>query len=117
MITYTTTITNMFTVNNPDPDYVVNVLFTVNGTDGTNTASIDGNIQFSQEAKESNFIPYADLTQEIVTGWINQATDNLVNYYANIDGQINSIVNPPITPQNTELPWVTDLNAKTFTIE
>ena len=105
--TYTTTINSMYTVNTPDPDYVVNVLFTVSGTDGTHTASIDGNIQFAQEAKESGFIPYANLTEQIVLGWINEATDNQANYYANIDGLIASIINPPVSPQNTPLPWAT----------
>ena len=33
--TYTTTINSMYTLNTPNPDYVVNVLFTVSGTDGT----------------------------------------------------------------------------------
>jgi len=40
-------------------------------------------------------------------GWINEATDNQANYYANIDGQIASIINPPVSPQNTPLPWAT----------
>ena len=106
MITYTTTINSMYTLNTPDPDYVVNVLFTVSGTDGTNTASIDGNCQFDSE-QESTFIPYADLTEEMVIGWINAATDNQANYYANIDGQIASIVNPPVSPSSQALPWAT----------
>ena len=96
----------MYTLNTPDPDYVVNVLFTVSGTDGTNTASIDGNCQFDSE-QESTFIPYADLTEEMVIGWINAATDNQANYYANIDGQIASIVNPPVSPSSQALPWAT----------
>ena len=104
MKTYTTTINNMYTVSTPDPDYVVNVLFTVTGVDGQNTASIDGNCQFTSD-QEAVFIPYDQLTQEIVLGWINAATDNQANYYANIDGQIASIVNPPVSPQNTPLPW------------
>ena len=104
MTTYSTTITSMYTLNDPSPDYVVNVLFTVTGTDGTNTASIDGNCQFTSD-QESVFIPYANLTEEIVLGWINEATDNQANYYTNIDGQIASIVNPPVSPQNTPLPW------------
>ena len=94
----------MYTVNTPDPDYVVNVLFTVTGVDGTNTASIDGNIQFTSE-QENTFIPYADLTETIVLGWINEATNNQANYYANIDGQIASMVNSPVSPSNTPLPW------------
>ena len=115
MTTYTTTINSMYTVPSPT-GYVVNVLFTVSGTDGTNTASIDGNCQFFQN-KTASIIPYANLTQEIILQWINEATDNLVNYYANIDGQIASMITPPVTPQNTELPWVTSLNEKTFIIE
>ena len=104
MTTYSTKINSMYTVSNPDPDYVVNVLFTVTGVDGENTASIDGNCQFTSD-QESVFIPYANLTEEIVLGWINESTDNQANYYANIDGQIASIVNPPVSPANTPLPW------------
>ena len=83
--TYTTTITAMYTVQQPDPDYVVNVLFTVEGTDGEHTASIDGNIQLAETKDNPDFVPYADLTPEIVLGWINEQTDNQANYYANID--------------------------------
>jgi len=104
MTIYTTTINSMYTVPNPT-GYVVNVLFTVSGTDGKNTASINGNINFTPEDNEPNYVPYNQLTQAQVLGWINEATDNLINYYANIDGQIASIVNPPISPQNTPLPW------------
>ena len=102
--TYTTTINQMFTVPNPT-GYVVNVIFEVSGTDGTNTASIGGNIQFTPEQNEPNYIPYDQLTQAEVLGWINAATDNQANYYANIDGQIASIVNPPVSPTSQALPW------------
>ena len=105
-ITYTTTINSMYTVPNPT-GYVVNVLFTVSGTDGTHTASIGGNISFTPEQNQSDYIPYADLTQAEVLGWINEATDNQANYYANIDGQIASEINPPVSPTDTPLPWAT----------
>jgi hypothetical protein len=104
MTTYTTTITAMYTIPNPT-GYVVNVLFNVSGTDGTYTANIDGQIQFTPEQSEPGFIPYDQLTQAEVIGWINTATDNQINYYANIDGQINSMINPPVSPTNTPLPW------------
>jgi hypothetical protein len=42
-----------------------------------------------------------------VIGWINAATDNQANYYANIDGQIASLVNPPVSPASQALPWTT----------
>ena len=104
MTTYTTTITSMYTVPNPT-GYVVNVLFTVNGTDGTYTAKIDGNISFSPEQDQVDFIPYANLTEAIVMDWINTATNNQENYYANVQGQINSMITPPVSPTSQPLPW------------
>ena len=102
--TYTTTINSMYTLNSPEQGFVVNVLFTVSGTDGTNTASIDGNIQFTDQV-ESDYVPYDQLTESEVIGWINASTNNQENYYANIDGQIASMINPPVTPEAQPLPW------------
>jgi hypothetical protein len=104
MTTYTTTITAMYTVPNPT-GYVVNVQFNVSGTDGTYTANINGQLVFTPEQSEPGFIPYNELTQAEVISWINTATDNQINYYANIDGQINQMINPPVSPTNTPLPW------------
>ena len=104
MTTYTTTVTQMFTVPNPQ-GYVVTVWFNVSGTDGTYTASIMGNIQFQPEQGEAGFVPYDQLTQAEVIGWINTATNNQENYYANIDGQINSMITPPVSPTSQPLPW------------
>jgi len=104
MTTYTTTITAMYTVPNPT-GYVVNVLFNVSGTDGTYTANIDGNIQFQPEQGEAGFVPYNELTQAEVIGWINTATNNQENYYANVQGQINSMITPPVSPTSQPLPW------------
>jgi len=105
MNTYTTTINSMYTLPNPT-GYVVNVLFTVSGTDGTHTAEIGGNINFTPEANEPNYIPYANLTEATVLGWINES-GQLPNLEANIDGQIASMVTPPVSPSNTPLPWIT----------
>jgi len=104
MTTYTTTITAMYTVPNPT-GYVVNVLFNVSGTDGTYTANIDGNIQFQPEQNQPDFVPYDQLTQDEVIGWINTATNNQENYYANVQGQINSMITPPVSPSSQPLPW------------
>ena len=105
MNTYTTIVTNLYTIPNPT-GYVVNAIFEVTGTDGTHTASIGGNCQFTP-TKGQNIIPFEQLTQEQVIGWINEATNNQANYYANIDGQIASMINPPVSPANTPLPWAT----------
>ena len=103
MTTFTTTINAMYTLQTPDPDYVVNVLWTVTGVDGSNTASIDGNTQFSSADQQGSFVPYADLTPEIVLGWI---PDNQIDSaQACVQGQIDSMINPPVSPENTPLPW------------
>jgi hypothetical protein len=104
MTIYTTTITAMYTVPNPT-GYVVNVLFNVSGTDGTYTASYDSNIQFTPEQDQPDFVPYDQLTQDEVIGWINTATNNQENYYANVQGQINSMITPPVSPSSQPLPW------------
>ena len=103
MTTFTTTINAMYTLQQPDPNYVVNVLWTVTGVDGSNTASIGGNTQFDSSQQEGAFIPYDQLTPQIVTGWI--PPEQIANAQACVQGQINSMINPPVSPQNTPLPW------------
>jgi hypothetical protein len=103
MTTFTTTITSMYTLDTPDPGYVVNALWQVTGVDGTNTASIGGNTQFSSADQEGAITPYADLTEAIVIGWI--PTDAIASAQACVQGQIDSMITPPVSPANTALPW------------
>jgi len=103
MTTFTTRITSMYTLNTPSPDYVVNALWEVTGVDGTNTASIDGNTQFSSADQEGPVTPYADLTEAIVIGWI--PADAIASAQACVQGQIDSMITPPVSPSNTALPW------------
>ena len=53
------------------------------------------------------FIPYAELTPEIVTEWIKEelGENGILSITACIDGQIESQKNPPVVPENTPLPW------------
>jgi hypothetical protein len=103
MTTFTTTITNMYTLQTPDPDYVVNVLWTVTGVDGDNTASIGGNTQFNSADQEGAFIPYESLTETQVLAWI--PANQIESAQACVQGQLESLANPPVSPQNTTLPW------------
>lgn len=103
MTQFTTRITSMYTLNTPEPDYVVNVLYEVTGVDGEYTASIDGNSQFTMQ--EGTFIPYDQLTPQIVIGWI--PPEQIASAQACVQGQIDSMINPPVSPQNTPLPWAT----------
>lgn len=103
MTTFTTTINSMYTLNTPDPGYVVNVLWQVTGVDGQYTAEIGGNTQFDSSQAPENFIPYNELTPQIVTGWI--PPEQIASAQACVQGQIDSMITPPVSPENTPLPW------------
>ena len=102
MTTFTTTITQMYTLQTPDPDYVVNALRQVTGVDGEYTASIGGNTQFTSQ-QGPDFIPYADLTEATVIGWIPES--QITSAQACVQGQIDSMITPPVSPSNQPLPW------------
>lgn len=104
MSTFTTIITNLYTVQQPDPDYVVNALWTVTGVDGQYTASTDGNTMFSSQ-QGPDFIPYDQLTEAVVIGWI--PAEQIASAQACVQGQIDSQITPPVSPANTPLPWAT----------
>jgi len=103
MTTFVTTITAMYTLQQPDPNYVVNALWRVTGVDGQHTAFIEGNTQFNSADQEGAVIPYEQLTENIVIGWI--PSNVMASAQANVQGQINSLITPPVSPANTALPW------------
>ena len=106
MTTYNTSVTQILTVQQPNPNYIVGVRFNVSVTDGIHSVSSDGYVEFNVEEKD-NFISYDSLTEEIIVEWINNVTNNLESYYTKIDEQITKLSNPPAIPQSTELPWIT----------
>ena len=107
MTTYNWTITNLYTKTVDGlQDYVVTAMFDVTGVDGEFSASVNGSQMFTvKEGQE--FIPYAELTPEIVTEWIKEelGENGILSITACIDGQIESQKNPQVVPQNTPLPW------------
>jgi hypothetical protein len=102
MATFTTTINAMYTLQQPEPNYVVNVLWTVTGVDGQYTAKIGGSTRFDTTQSDP-FIPYEQLTPQIVISWI--PAQDISNAQACVQGQINSMITPPVSPANTALPW------------
>jgi hypothetical protein len=100
--TFTTTITAMYTLQQPNPNYVVNAMWKVTGTENGYVASIGGNTIFDSN-QSSAFIPYDQLTQEIVVGWI--PLNEIQNAQGCVQGQLNSLIAPPVVPENTPLPW------------
>lgn len=103
MTQFTTKITAMYTLQQPDPNYVVNALWEVTGVDGEYTASIGGNTQFDSN-QSSTFIPYDQLTEATVIGWIPES--QIASAQACVQGQIDSMITPPVSPSAQPLPWV-----------
>jgi hypothetical protein len=103
MTTFTTTITTMFTLQQPDPNYVVNAFWKVTGIDGIYTASIGSNTRFNSADQVGAFIPYDQLTEATVIGWI--SAQDISNAQSGVQAQIDSMITPPDSPQNTPLPW------------
>jgi len=104
MTTFTTTITSMYTLPQVEgqTDVVVNALWQVTGVDGTYTASIDGNTQFTLQ-QGAAFTPYDQLTEAQVIGWISE--QQITSAQQCVQGQIDSLITPPVSPMNTPLPW------------
>lgn len=107
MTTYTWAVTALYTETiEGQQDYVVIANYTLVGVDGEYEASISGIAQFSTESV-SEFIPYDELTEAIVVGWIQDelGEEGVANLEACIQGQIDSQINPPVSPVLTPLPF------------
>jgi hypothetical protein len=106
MTTYTWAVTALYTQTIAgEQDYVVIANYEVVGVDSTYSASLSNIARFNT-ASVTPFVPYEDLTNDIVISWIQSelGVDGVNNLEACIQGQIDSQINPPVTPQNTPLP-------------
>ena len=106
--TWTWKIDALMTVQNVanQLNFVTCALWTLTGTDGTQTASTSGNTYF-QSTPENVFVAYNSLTQETVIGWVQSSlgSQGIANYEALVQQQINQSENPPIIPIVQALPW------------
>ena len=106
MTTFTWTVKQLLTETIAgEQNYVVIANYEVVGVDGQYTSSIQDSARFST-ANVDSFIPYEDLTNSIVIGWIQGilGVDGVANYEQSIQGQIDSQITPPVTPEITPLP-------------
>jgi hypothetical protein len=92
------------------PNYVVNVNGLLTGSNGATppvTASIGYTVQLVVEQNKLNYVPYAQITEALAILWAQEVLtpQGVLNLEASVDGQIESIVNPPITPSPQPLPW------------
>jgi hypothetical protein len=79
--------------------FVVTVHYTVNAVDGEFTASTYGTVGYTQG--ESSYVPFADLTEAVVVGWVQESLGKDTVEEA-LAAQITAQKNPV---QETGLPW------------
>lgn len=87
-------------------DYVIDITYKVSKTDAGVEGYYIGILKFDLPTDQT-IIPYADLTEEVVVGWVQSSlteTDNQM-----IEGSILSMIdrlkNPAPNPTVTSLPW------------
>jgi hypothetical protein len=90
----------------PQADGQMDVVFTVHwqltGTDGTHIGSVYSTCGVTYKA-DTPYTPYADLTQDIVLGWIWTNGVDKDSTEATVQAQIDNQINPPIV--SPQLPW------------
>ena len=106
MITYTLTIGSMSCYPQYDgqPDCVFNVAWIYTADDGIYKTSLNGSTNVPPPTGP-DYIPYADLTEEIVTGWVMKYTPPEV--WPAADVQLADWINAQYTPSvvTPPLPW------------
>ena len=98
MTNYTWTIVNMDRLT--ADGFVVTVHYNVSATDGTYNASTYGTVGYTEQPGET-YVPYADLTQAQVVGWV-QTSLGKDTVEDSLQSQIDAQKNP-VTATGT--PW------------
>lgn len=105
-ITYTWAVTGMKATNvGSETNYVIQTYWTKTGTDENgNTGTFSGATPFAPDPQQTNFIPFDQLTEEIVLGWIEPVVTGSYEDHVNgvIDKQIAEKIDPVVQPP---LPW------------
>lgn len=105
-ITYTWAVTGMkVTTVGTESDYVVQTYWTKTGTDENgNTGTFSGATPLDPNPDQPDFIPYDQLTQEIVIGWIQPVVTG--SYEEHVNGVIAEQIALKIDPvTQPDLPW------------
>ena len=109
-ITYTWTATSLigYPVIDGETDVVTRACYTVLADDGEGHTADYSNFALTPLDPSVPFIPYADLTNDIIIGWVqyNIGADLVAAIQGSLAIQIERQVNPPPQPEVLPLPWV-----------
>lgn len=84
-------------------DYVVVCHYRYNGTYENIIQDVYGTCSFEIDPEKPNYIPYADLTEDDIIGWLEASLD-VEAMQNSIATQIENVLNPPIVV--LPLPWL-----------
>ena len=108
-ITYTWTATALigYPVIDGETDVVTRASYTVLADDGEGHTADYSNFALTPLDPSVPFIPYADLTNDIIIGWVqyNIGADLVASIEGSLAIQIERQVNPPPEPEVLPLPW------------
>lgn len=109
-ITYTWTATSLigYPVIDGETDVVTRACYTVLADDGEGHTADYSNFALTPLDPSVPFIPYADLTNDIIIGWVqyNIGPELVASIEGSLAIQIERQVNPPPQPEVLPLPWV-----------
>jgi hypothetical protein len=109
-ITYTWTATSLigYPVIDGETNVVTRASYTVLADDGEGHTADYSNFALTPIDPSVPFIPYADLTNDIVIGWVqyNLGADTIAAIEGSLAIQVERQVTPPPEPEVLPLPWV-----------
>ena len=109
-ITYTWTATSLigYPVLDGETDVVTRASYTVLADDGEGHTADYSNFALTPLDPSVPFIPFVDLTNEIIIGWVqyNIGPELVASIEGSLAIQIERQVTPPPQPEMLPLPWV-----------
>ena len=108
MTNYIWKIIDLLTVDTDDkPDYVVFANYKIQAQEDEFTAETESLIQFKID-EGSSFIPYSELTNELVFSWIKSTLGEkeIKAIEKSLADQIHFKKNPPVSPKVKPIPWL-----------
>ena len=110
-ITYTWTATSLigYPVIDGETDVVTRACYTVLADDGEGHTADYSDFAYTPLDPSVPFIPYADLTNDIVIGWVqyNIGPDLIASIEGSLAIQVERQIDPPPQPEVLPLPWPT----------
>lgn len=98
-------VNSMSVTQTPEPNFVARVEWSLIGTEGLTTCTLDNIATF--DAPSEDFTPYEDLTEDVVLGWVKDqlGPDGVAAAENTIASYLFSVANPPSVPEKAPLPW------------